>query len=372
MNYTIIKDSQSLQHVCEQARQTEVIMLDTEFVRTRTFHPQLGLIQLYDGKQLVLIDPLEIEDMHCFAELLADTSVMKVLHACGEDLEVFQHVFGCVPTPMIDTQLMAAFLGYGLSTGFAALVKDYLAVELDKSESRADWLARPLTEKQHEYAAADVYYLLPLYQKLLTQVEEKGWLEAVQQESRLLVEKRLTTIEPEQAYLAVKGAWTLNSQQLAILKIMATWRLQEAKARDLALNFIVKEANMIEICRQQMTSLKQMNEAGFDHREIRRHGQTLLAMVQQGLKVPEQEWPQPITRLMDNPVYKQLFKTLKDVVKHASETSGLATEFLASKKQINQFITWVWVHQRHPEKLPEVMQGWRKAVVGDALNGKMK
>lgn len=89
MNYTIIKDSQSLQHVCEQARQTEVIMLDTEFVRTRTFHPQLGLIQLYDGKQLVLIDPLEIEDMHCFAELLADTSVMKVLHACGEDLEVF-------------------------------------------------------------------------------------------------------------------------------------------------------------------------------------------------------------------------------------------------------------------------------------------
>ncbi|WP_105902441.1 ribonuclease D [Vibrio gangliei] len=372
MNYTIIKDSHTLQKVCEKARQTDVIMLDTEFVRTRTFHPKLGLIQLYDGEQLVLIDPLEIDDMHSFADLLADTSVMKILHACGEDLEVFQHVFGCVPTPMVDTQLMAAFLGYGLSTGFAALVNDYLGIELDKSESRTDWLARPLTDKQLDYAAADVYYLLPLYQKLLVQVEETGWLEAAQQESKLLVEKRLKTVKPEKAYLAVKGAWTLNPQQLAILKIMAKWRLEEAKQRDLALNFILKEANMIEICRQQMTSLQQMSDAGFDHREIRRHGNRVISMVKQGLETPESEWPEKITRLMDNPVYKQLFKTLKDVVKHASETSGLASEFLASKKQINQFITWVWKHERNPEKLPDVMQGWRKEVVGNALNGKMQ
>lgn len=371
MNYIIIKDSQQLTEVCQKARLADVVMLDTEFVRTRTYHPQLGLIQLYDGEQLVLIDPLEIDDMQAFSELLSDTSVTKVLHACGEDLEVFQHAFGCTPTPMIDTQLMAAFLGYGLSTGFAALVNDYLSVELDKSESRADWLARPLTDKQLDYAAADVFYLLPLYQQLLEQVEAKGWLEAVDQESQLLVEKRLKQVKPEQAYLSVKGAWILKPQQLAILKIIAQWRLLEAQKRDLALNFIVKEANMVEVCRNEMTSLKEMNEAGFDHREIRRHGNTLIEMVKQGQAIAESEWPAKITRLMDNPAYKQLFKLLKDEVKLASESSGLATEFLASKKQLNQFISWVWNKERNPEQLPDVMQGWRKEIVGEALNKKM-
>lgn len=371
VNYQIISTATALEKVCQQARLTDVVMLDTEFVRTRTYHPQLGLIQLYDGEQLVLIDPLEIDDMQSFSELLMDTSVTKILHACGEDLEVFQHAFGCTPTPMIDTQLMAAFLGYGLSTGFAALVNDYLDVELDKSESRADWLARPLTDKQLDYAAADVYYLLPLYQKLLQQVEDKGWLEAVKRESELLVEKRLKPTKPEQAYLSVKGAWILQPQQLAILKIIAQWRLLEAQKRDLALNFIVKEANMVEVCRNEMTSLKQMNDAGFDHREIRRHGNTLIEMVKQGQATPESEWPAKITRLMDNPAYKQLFKVLKDEVKIASESSGLATEFLASKKQLNQFISWVWDKDRNPEQLPEVMQSWRKSILGDALNKKM-
>ncbi|MFV0575639.1 MAG: ribonuclease D [Vibrio sp.] len=371
MNYTIVNTTEALEAVCQHARQFDVVMLDTEFVRTRTYHPQLGLIQLYDGEQLSLIDPVEIQDMQALADLLTDTSVIKVLHACGEDLEVFQHAFGCSPTPMIDTQLMAAFLGYGLSTGFASLVNDYLGVELDKSESRTDWLARPLTQKQLDYAAADVYYLLPLYQKLLEQVEEKGWLAAAQQESKLLIEKRLKTIDPDKAYLAVKGAWTLNQQQLATLKIMAKWRLLEAQKRDLALNFIVKEPNMIEICRLNMTSLKQMDDAGFDYREIRRHGKTLLDFVEQGKRIPESEWPEKITRLMDNPAYKQLFKLLKDEVKAVSQQSGLATEFLASKKQLNQYINWVWKHNRSEEKQPDIMKSWRKELLATRLDSKM-
>ncbi len=172
MNYQIISQVGDLQRVCLAARDADVVMLDTEFVRTRTFFPQLGLIQMFDGENLSLIDPTVLDEMTPFVELLQDTSVLKVLHACGEDLEVFQNAFGCTPFPMVDTQIMAAFLGYGLSTGFAALVQDQLQVELDKSESRTDWLARPLSDKQLEYAAADVFYLLPMYEKLVEQVTQ--------------------------------------------------------------------------------------------------------------------------------------------------------------------------------------------------------
>ncbi|MCG3765697.1 ribonuclease D [Vibrio cincinnatiensis] len=372
MNYQIIDQLNELQRVCTLARQADVVMLDTEFVRTRTFYPQLGLIQLFDGENLSLIDPLAIEEMSPFIELLQDTSVLKVLHACGEDLEVFLHSFGCVPFPMVDTQLMAAFIGYGLSTGFAALAQNLLSVELDKSESRTDWLARPLSEKQLDYAAADVFYLRPMYEQLLEKVMQAGWWEAVQQESLLQVEKRTRITDPDNVYLDIKGAWQLNPRELAILKPLATWRYREAVKRDLALNFVIREHDLLTIARLALHSSKQMEEEGIDPHVIRRHSAKISLIVKEAKQTPAEQYPEAIVPLMDYPGYKQLFKKLKDEVKQVSHTSGLATEFLASKKQLNQLVNWVWNKQRDPERLPDLMQNWRLPLLGERLNQLIK
>ncbi|MCA2015506.1 ribonuclease D [Vibrio tritonius] len=372
MKYQIITTNSELERICAAARETDVVMLDTEFVRVRTYYPQLGLIQLYDGENASLIDPLAITDMTPFVALLKDTAVLKVLHACGEDIEVFFNEFGCVPTPMVDTQIMAAFLGYGLSTGFAALVKEFVGVELDKSESRTDWLARPLTAKQLDYAAADVFYLMPIYDALRTKVEQAGWLEAAWQESELQCIKRTRVTDPEKAYLDVKGAWQLTPKELAALKPLATWRHQEAIKRNLALNFVLRENEMLSIARELLRTPKAMEEAGVDAHAIRRHGAKLAAIVKDSLTIPADEYPEAIVPLMDYPGYKQLFKQLKDIVKAAAESKGLASEFVASKKQINQLLSWVWKKERDPAKLPDVMQGWRLALVGDKLNQKVQ
>ncbi len=372
VNYQIITKNKDLEEVCIHAREADVVMLDTEFVRIRTFYPQLGLIQLFDGNRLSLIDPTELTDMTPFVALLKDTSVLKVLHACGEDLEVFQNAFGCTPFPMVDTQLMAAFLGHGLSTGFATLVEEYLGVELDKSESRTDWMARPLTQKQLDYAAADVHYLLPLYEKLLDKVTQAGWWEAVQQESDLLVSKRIRVTNEENAYLDIKGAWQLKPSELAILKPLATWRYREAIKRDLALNFIFKEGDLLTVARLGLTNFKKMEAEDIDIRAINRHGAKIAAIVKQAKQTPSEEYPAKIERLMDYPGYKQVFKNMKDIVKLASQKSGLATEFLASKKQINQLISWVWKKDRDPEVLPDLMQGWRLDLLGDKMNKALK
>lgn len=368
MNYQIITQLNDLERVCQQAREADVVMLDTEFVRTRTFFPQLGLIQLFDGEQLSLIDPVALEDMSPLEQLLKDTSVLKVLHACGEDLEVFQNAFGCTPFPMVDTQVMAAFLGHGLSTGFAALVKEFVGVELDKSESRTDWLARPLSQKQLDYAAADVHYLMPMYNMLLEKVQAAGWWEAAQQESDLLVSKRIRPAEPEKAYLDIKGAWQLRPQQLAVLRPLATWRYKEAVKRDLALNFIFKEQDLLSVARFGIKSAQGMEKEGIDPRAVRRHSAKISSIVKLAEHTPEEEYPAKIDRLMDYPGYKQIFKVLKDEVKKASAKSGLATEFLASKKQLNQMLSWVWKQERNPEKLPDVMQGWRLELLGEHLD----
>ena len=368
VDYQIITQSEQLNTVCQQARKADFVMLDTEFVRTRTFYPLLGLIQLYDGQQLCLIDPTVIDDMSAFNALLLDTSVLKVLHACGEDLEVFKNSFNCLPYPMVDTQIMAAFLGHGLSTGFAALVESYLGIELDKSESRTDWLARPLTNKQLEYAAADVFYLLPLYEKLFAAINQSGWWEAAQQESDLLATKRIKTIDPEIVYLDIKGAWQLKPKELAILQPLAAWRYKEAIRRDLALNFIFKENDLLTIAKLGLQSKESMGCEGLDSRSVDRHSARIISIVKSARMQSGENYPKKIERLMDMPSYKQKFKVLKDEVKKVSQSSGLASEFLASKKQLNQIISWVWKKNRDPAQIPDVMQGWRLDLLGEKLN----
>lgn len=360
MNFEVITSATRLETVCLQARNQKAVMLDTEFVRTRTLYPKLGLVQLYDGETLALIDPLEIDNLEPLWELLRDQSVTKVLHACGEDLEVFQYYAGTMPVPMIDTQVMAAFLGYGVSAGFGTLVKDFLGVELDKGEARTNWLARPLTDRQLDYAAADVYYLKPLFDKLLPLVEAKGWSEAQEQECAAQVLKRMRTVDPDMAYLDVKNAWQLNPRQLAILQKVAKWRILEARKRDLALNFVLKELNLWKLARFEIKSKAVMDKEGFDNMEIQRHGNRLISLVNEVELMSPAEYPEKIVRLVDLPGYKQRVKEIKDVVNAVAEETGLMSEFLASKKQINQLISWAWKKQCPQDNLPEMLKSWRK------------
>ncbi|STS13321.1 ribonuclease D [Klebsiella pneumoniae] len=170
----MITTDDGLRAVCEAASTASAVALDTEFVRTRTYYPQLGLLQLFDGQQVSLIDPLTINDWAPMRDLLLNQDVTKYLHAGSEDLEVFLNAFNLMPQPLIDTQILAAFCGRPMSWGFASMVEEYSGVALDKSESRTDWLARPLTERQCEYAAADVWYLLPIASQLMAETDRAG------------------------------------------------------------------------------------------------------------------------------------------------------------------------------------------------------
>ncbi|MFL7011200.1 ribonuclease D [Enterovibrio norvegicus] len=367
MNFEIVTELSHLERVCQQARNVPVVMLDTEFVRTRTLYPRLGLIQMFDGETLSLIDPIELDDLSPLWAVLSDESVIKVLHACSEDLEVFHHYAGVMPTPMIDTQIMAAFLGHGLSTGFAALVDEYLGVTLDKGEARTDWCARPLSDKQLEYAAADVHYLLPLYEILAERVEQTGWGEAVKQECALMMSKRGKTPDPDKAYLDIKNAWQLRPKQLAVLQKLASWRLKEAQRRDLALNFVVKELNLWKVARFDIRSLEKMADEDFDRFELERHGKRLIAMALEADNTPETHYPEPIARLVDMPGYKQTVKSIKDQTNAVAEQLGVVPEFVGSKKQIHQMLKWAWINECNPEKMPDLLSGWRKPYLEDKV-----
>src|SRR5205085_6800723 len=137
-----------------------------EFMREKTYYPQLCLIQVSDGTTTACIDPLALPDLGPLLALLDDPGVLKVFHAASQDLELFYHLTGRVPSPVFDTQLAAALTGHGDQIGYANLVKAVLGVELDKAHTRADWSRRPLSEAELAYAADDVIYLCGVYEKL--------------------------------------------------------------------------------------------------------------------------------------------------------------------------------------------------------------
>ncbi|MCL7720374.1 ribonuclease D [Actinobacillus pleuropneumoniae] len=357
IHYHWIDTDEKLKTVCENACRKSAVALDTEFIRTRSYYPKLGLIQLFDGDTVSLIDPNSISDFSPFIGLLTCQNVVKVLHACSEDLEVFQHLFKQLPTPLADTQIMAGFAGGGISLGFAKLVAHYLNVELDKGASRTDWLARPLTEEQLQYAAADVWYLLPVYQRLVSDLDATRWQNAVEQECRYLLSKRESVANIAQAYKDISNAWRLEPQQLAILKVLAKWRIEEAEKRDLALNFVVKENCLFEIAKLQPKHTSQLLE--FMHpNEVRIHGKKLLMLVEQGLAVLPENYPEKIIRLVDQANYKYKLKAMQQKLAEI-QPPDLVPELLASKRQLNQLFSW---HQQgqNEDKLPELLSGWRR------------
>ncbi|NMP33478.1 ribonuclease D [Thalassotalea sp. M1531] len=365
-----IQDQTSLNQLCEHYQNAKVLVVDTEFVRTRTLYPRLGLLQINDGQQLALIDPIEISDLTPFWQLLENDQIKKVIHACSEDLEVFLTAGNCRPKNLIDSQVMMTFLGHGLSLGYAATVKHYLDIELDKSESRTDWTKRPLSEKQIRYAQADVDYLYQLYPKLLEEVEHKGWLQACEQETELMVERKFTEINEDELYRNIKMAWKLNPKQLNNLKHLARWRYQKAKTKDQPLSFIVKDHSLFYVAQYSPKNTGAMAAIeGVENLDIRYQGKAMLAVLREAQQESPELYPQKITRLDEYPGYKQIFKKVKNFVAQTAEQHALSPENLASKKQINQFLTHYFKLNGAGDNAEQVdiLRPWRNTILGTSL-----
>ncbi|KGQ46836.1 ribonuclease D [Gallibacterium anatis] len=369
ISYQIIQQDAQLKQLCEQARHYSVVALDTEFERVRSYYAKLGLIQLYFGADVALIDPLTITDWQPFIALLADANVLKILHASGEDIEIFHQQFQQIPTPMLDTQIMANFLGFPQSAGFALLAQHYLQVELDKKASRTDWLKRPLSERQLNYAAADVYYLLPIYQKMAVAMATSEWKTAIQQECELFAQKRCRQTSPEKAYLDIGNAWRLNRKALNNLKFLAKWRFQEGIKRNIALNFIVSSEGLVQMAIHEPVHTAQLLDLGLHPMEVKRYGKKLLLLLEQAKRVPPEQYPDLIENISERPHYKKYLNLLHKELK-AMLQNKVPLQLVASKKALHQFLKWYWLGQSK-QKLPDLLCGWR-AVYGEKLLHSLK
>ena len=363
LHFTVITDNTALLEICNLAQQQSAVALDTEFMRVSTYFPKLGLIQLYDGERVSLIDPLAITDFSPFVALLSNPKVLKILHSCSEDLLVFLQEFDQLPHPMIDTQIMARFLGLGTSVGLAKLAQQYLNVEIDKGATRTNWSKRPLSDIQLQYAAGDVWYLLPLYHILEKELEKTPWEQAVRDDCEFALSKvhKLQERDSEKAYLDIPNAWKLNSLELSRLRILAQWRQNVGIERDLALSYIVKSDNLWKVAKNNPRNTSEMFEMGLTENEVRVRGKKILQLLAQARRISSNDYPKPIERISEDPRYKKTIRLLQEKV-NSLTPQGLPPEIVASKRTLEELIKWVWKYDCSQDKLPGLLIGWRKPI----------
>ena len=359
-------DSQdSLRRHCSLWSRAEALAIDTEFVRTRTFFPRLGLIQVSDGEEHALIDPLAIPDLDPLENLLQDSGIPKVLHSCGEDLEVFHHRFGTVPQPIFDTQIGAAFATVGNSLGYSRLVQEFFSVELPKEETRSNWLKRPLTDGQMLYAALDVTYLLPLYQRLSTRLEELGRSDWMAQEIEQLSAPGRYLPDPDTAFLKLAHP-AMSRPELAALQALAAWREIEARKRDLPRNFVLPKNALTEIARKRPKSAAQLEKLGIlKHHELRRFADPLVRILQRTAKLSDEEMPSSLQRPRDLSAHKPQVDRFRKALAKRAEQLGLAPELIANRKMVERI--WRRRLDGKTPTVPEAMTPWRQEILREVL-----
>jgi ribonuclease D len=342
------------------------VALDTEFVRERTFFPRLGLVQIADGRTCYLLDPLAVRDLGPLAEVCRAAGTLKVLHSASEDMEVFYRTLGTVPAPLFDTQVAAGLAGAGAALGYQRLVAARLGVEVPKGETRTDWLARPLSAAQLAYAAEDVTYLLPLYERLRQELAALGRLEWALADSAALLDIGRFDPDPEAAYRRVRGAGRLNRRQLGVLRALAAWREGEARLRDLPRGFLLRDEALLELAVRQPASAEELRRVpGIEPQHAARDGDSWLASIRGAMALDASELPPEAWRPPSSPVVRSLERRLREVVHQRAASLALPPELLAPRRALDAVLRSALCD---PEpRLPRDLEGWRREEVGEAL-----
>lgn len=360
-----VDSTSQLEVLCQQWQSVPMLVLDTEFVRSTTYYPKAGLIQMSDGQCNYLIDPLAIDDWFPLVDILDSDDHIIALHACSEDLEVLQMELGCAPKNILDTQIAAALLGYESSLGYAAVIKQVIGHELPKSETRSDWLQRPLSQPQKLYAALDVEYLFPLAQRFIDELKEKDRLTWALEEGRRVYKNYKKLQDVNASYLRIKLAWKLSPKKLSVLMALAKWRELSAQQRDIPRNRLIKEKALFELalqCPVQIDKIRQVE--GLPERVIREDGRTLVRLIEEQLNLPNDKWPAAQPKPL-KPNERDMLQALKQIAGDVAEQLGIAPELLLRKKECEALIRF-----RMDENWPALdnfFDGWRKEQFADQL-----
>jgi ribonuclease D len=357
---TLITTTKDLKAVMARLKKAEYVTVDTEFIRERTYWPRLCLIQVAGPDDAFAIDPLaEDIDLESFYDLMHDKKVLKVFHACRQDLEIFLKESGKLPTPVFDTQIAAMVCGYGEQASYELLVNELLRKSLDKSSRFTDWAQRPLTSKQLKYALADVIHLRPIYEKLIARLEKAGRESWIRDEMKDLLEKENYVSDPQEAWLRIKVP-SGKPRVLGILREISAWREVAAQKVNIPRGRMLKDEALAEIAthpptsREQLARMRNVHQGFADSEKARE----LLEAVKRGQEMDEKDLPRREFRPQLPPGLGPITDLLRVLLKMKCEENEVAPKLLCPASDLELIAAF------GAEAEVPALKGWRNKIFG--------
>lgn len=358
--HDLVNTAEALGRLCAELATSPWIALDTEFLRERTYYPQLCLLQVAGERTAACVDVLSLPTIEPLLAVLNNPAATKIVHAGHQDFEIFHHFYKILPGPVFDTQLAAALAFGADQISYAALVDKLLGVRLEKAHTRADWSRRPLSEAELAYALEDVRYLGALYLQLKEQLRAAGRLEWLDEAFSALLKPESYIVDPSQAWRRIKDSHRLRGIELVVLQALAAWREREAIARDLPRKWVLSDDIAVDLARRRPKTSEALTKVrGLDARIITRYGVVLLDLVAQASATPIENWPTSEQRRLLSPHEEVIVDMLAATVKLCAAEAGITPSLVVSRAQLEDAV-------RHRAVLLR-LEGWRDAIAGDAL-----
>ena len=356
----LITSDTALREVCQQLASSPFLAVDTEFVREYNYYPQLCLIQVASADFVVCIDPMGGLDLTPLRDILYAPQTVKVMHAAHQDLEAFYHLWSALPQPLFDTQVAAAFLGLGEQIGYAGLVKHFLHLDIDKSQTRTDWRKRPFTQKQLQYAADDVRHLARIYPEVCALLSDDGRLAWLQDEMLALYTPERFIPSPETQWQRIKGVRNLRGVTLAIARELAAWREQTAIQTDKPRRTILSDEWLIDLARLQPAHSDALShQRNLPPALTSRYAPAIVECVVRAKSLPKELWPQLPHYQSLNATQEALLEALWAIVKLTAQRHNITPSILVTRGDLEHLILG-------NDDL-DVLRGWRQIICGNDL-----
>ncbi|PZP49699.1 MAG: ribonuclease D [Agrobacterium fabrum] len=367
----MIETTAALAEACTELAKSEFITIDTEFLRETTFWPELCLVQMASPTLEVLVDPLAKGlDLTPLFELMANPAVVKVFHAARQDIEIIYHLGGLIPHPIFDTQVAAMVCGFGDSISYDQLVQKIKNVQIDKSSRFTDWSRRPLSDKQLDYALADVTHLRDVYLSLKAQLEREGRSLWLTEEMDILESRDTYDMHPDDAWLRLKSRLR-KPTELAILKFVAAWREREARSRNVPRSRVLKDDAIFEIAQQQPKDAEALSRLRTIPKGWERSasGTAIVETVNAALALPKEEMPKAPRHSHAPEGSGAAVELLKVLLKLTADKHGVAAKVIANSDDLDK------IAAEGENATVAAMTGWRRELFGDValklINGEV-
>lgn len=357
----IIDTTAALQAACDTLATAPYLTIDTEFLRETTFWPQLCLIQMAGPDIAVIVDPLAKGlDLAPFFALMANPDIIKVFHAARQDIEIIFHLGGLIPHPIFDTQVAAMVCGFGDSVSYDQLVSRIKGEHIDKSSRFTDWSRRPLTDKQLDYALADVTHLRDVYHHLKAELEREGRSLWLTEEMAVLESRETYDMHPDDAWQRLKMRLK-KPIELAVLQRIAAWREREARSRNVPRGRVLKDDALYEIAQQQPKDAEAMSRLrtvpkGWERSSA---GGAIIEAVNEALALPKADMPRLPRQNQTSEGAAAAIELLKVLLKLVAEKQGVAAKIIANSEDIERIAS-------EGEKADVgALKGWRRELFGE-------